>query len=183
MGYLQPGEWNTHHAQGRRFRSLGNAERTLPAEHVPSPGNGSRALEIGCGLGELASTGYTVDAVDWSETALEHARAGSPGRADVRRLRLDIERDDLTPLEENTYDLITLRLTYAFLGDRIRVLHDLGSRLREDGAIVVITPLAANTPAEKRDIALDEDEIRLLSAGWEQVRRFDADGLALVRPA
>ncbi|MEV0908319.1 hypothetical protein [Streptomyces hokutonensis] len=32
----------------------------------------------------LASTGYTVDAVDWSDTALEHARATSP--ADVRRL-------------------------------------------------------------------------------------------------
>ncbi|MFE9602405.1 hypothetical protein [Streptomyces hokutonensis] len=34
---------------------------------------------------------------------------------------------------------------YAFLGDRTRVLHDLGSRLREDGSVVVITPLAANT--------------------------------------
>ncbi|MGW3104533.1 bifunctional class I SAM-dependent methyltransferase/NUDIX hydrolase [Streptomyces sp. NPDC001100] len=182
MTHPQPGEWNTHYAQGRRFRALRDAERTLLAEHVPSPGNGGRALEVGCGLGELAfhlaSTGFTVDAVDWSDTALEHARAGSP--ADVRWLRLDIERDDLAPLEKNTYDLITLRLVYAFLGDRTRVLHDLGSRLCEDGAIVVITPLAANTPAGKRDIALDEDEISLLSAGWEQVRRFDADGLALV---
>jgi protein-L-isoaspartate(D-aspartate) O-methyltransferase len=104
--------------------------------------------------------------VDWADIALDHARATSP--AGVRWLRLDVERDDFAILEENAYDLITLRLAYAFLGDRTRVMHDLGHRLREDGAIVVITPFAANTTAKKRDIALDEDEIRLLSAGWEQ---------------
>jgi protein-L-isoaspartate(D-aspartate) O-methyltransferase len=69
---------------------------------------------------------------------------------------------------------------YAFLSDRARVMHELGHRLREGGAIVVITPLAAKTPADRRDIALDEDEISLLTAGWEQVQRFDADGLVMV---
>jgi protein-L-isoaspartate(D-aspartate) O-methyltransferase len=85
LGHLQPAEWNTDYAQGRRFRSLGNAERTLPAGHVPSPGNDSRALEVGCGLGELAlhlaSTGYTLDAVYWSHTA---RLARRPPRPDAR---------------------------------------------------------------------------------------------------
>ncbi|MDN0201226.1 hypothetical protein [Streptomyces sp. S.PNR 29] len=44
----------------------------------------------------------------------------------------------------------------------------------------MITPVAANTPPSRRDIALDDDEITLLSAGWEQAERFDADGLAVV---
>jgi protein-L-isoaspartate(D-aspartate) O-methyltransferase len=182
LGYTQQGEWDTHYAEGRRFRPLGDTERALLAEHVPAPGGGGRALEVGCGTGELAlhlaSTGYTVDAVDWADSALGHAQGSGP--AGVRWLRLDVERDDLAALEENTYDLITLRLAYAFLGDRARVMYDLGLQLREGGAVVVITPLAANTPAGKRDIALDENEISVLSAGWERVHRFDADGLAVV---
>ncbi|WP_019070745.1 methyltransferase, FxLD system [Streptomyces hokutonensis] len=182
MGYTQQGEWDTHYAEGRRFRPLGDTERALLAEHVPAPGDGGRALEVGCGTGELAlhlaSTGYTVDAVDWADSALGHAQGSGP--AGVRWLRLDVERDDLAALEDNTYDLITIRLAYAFLSDRTRVMHDLGRRLREGGAIVVIAPLAANTPTEKRDIALAEDEISLLSASWERVQRFDADGLAMM---
>ncbi|MEU3957850.1 hypothetical protein AB0F45_37190 [Streptomyces achromogenes] len=37
---------------------------------------------------------------------------------------------------------------------------------------------AANTPEERRGIALDEDEIAVLAAGWQSVERLDADGLA-----
>ncbi|MEN1889002.1 methyltransferase, FxLD system [Streptomyces mirabilis] len=182
MAYTEHKEWDEHYAGGQGFQQLGETEQTLLAEHVPAPAEDGHALDIGCGLGELAvhlaSMGYTVDAVDWSESAL--ARARSDHESGVRWLRLDIEQGDLQPLYEDGYDLITLRLMYAFLGDRTRVLEDLGRRLREGGAIVVITPLAANTPAEKRDIALDEDEISLLTAGWEQIQRFDVDGLAVV---
>ncbi|MEU8545388.1 NUDIX domain-containing protein, partial [Streptomyces sp. NPDC048717] len=48
------------------------------------------------------------------------------------------------------------------------------------GALVVITPVAENTPEERRGIALDEDEIAVLAAGWETVERLDADGLAVL---
>ncbi|MGY0065083.1 class I SAM-dependent methyltransferase [Streptomyces sp. LZ34] len=161
---------------------MGDSERALLAEHVPAPAEGGRALDVGCGLGELAvhlvSMGYTADAVDWAEHAL--ARAGTEQPPGVRWLRLDIERDDLEPLHEGGYDLITLRLAYAFLNDRARVMHDLGRRLRRGGAIVVITPLAATMSEAKRSIALDESEISLLTAGWKQAQRFDADGLVML---
>ncbi|MFI5795971.1 methyltransferase, FxLD system [Streptomyces sp. NPDC051677] len=182
LAYTEQKEWDEHYAGGQGFRQLGDSERALLAEHVPAPAEDGRALDVGCGVGDLAvhlaSMGYMVDAVDWSQSAL--ARAHGDHESGVRWLCLDIEQGDLEPLHEDGYDLITLRLMYAFLSDRTRVMHELGRRLREGGAIVVITPLAANTPADRRNIALNEDEISLLTSGWEQVQRFDADELAMV---
>lgn len=182
MAYTAQQEWDEHYAGGQGFRQLGDSEQRLLAEHVPAPAKGGHALDIGCGLGDLAvhlaSMGYMVDAVDWSQSALARARAGH--ESGVRWLCLDIDQGDQQTLHEDGYDLITLRLMYAFLSDRTRIMHELGRRLREGGAIVVITPLVENTPADRRDIALDEDEMGLLTAGWEQVQRCDANGLAMV---
>ncbi|WP_326593357.1 methyltransferase [Streptomyces sp. NBC_01294] len=139
---------------------------------------------MGCGTGELAaylaSLGYAVDACDFADSAIDRARKERPGTEDVRWLRLDIERDDPVELNGDGYDVITLRLMYPFLRDRSRVLHSLGERLRPGGALVIITPTAEQTPEQQRDIALDEDEIRLLTACWEQAERLDAAGLAVL---
>ncbi|MGW7067101.1 methyltransferase [Streptomyces sp. NPDC054855] len=174
-------EWNRGYADGRRYRPLGDAERSLLARQVPTP-SARRALDVGCGLGELAShltsLGYTVDAVDWSDHALADGAANHPEVA--RWLRLDIEHGDWGQLHESGYDLITLRLVAAFLQERRHVLRDLGQHLRPGGALIVITPLAAQTPAERRGTALDEDELNELHANWPHVERTDADGLAFL---
>ncbi|MEU9288790.1 class I SAM-dependent methyltransferase [Streptomyces sp. NPDC048275] len=77
MAYTEHKEWD---AGGQGFQQLGETEQTLLAEHVPAPTEDGHALDIGCGDGELAvhlaSMGYTVDAVDWSESALARARNG-----------------------------------------------------------------------------------------------------------
>ncbi|MGW6154318.1 methyltransferase [Streptomyces sp. NPDC055144] len=174
-------DWNRGYADGRRYRNLDDAERTWLAQQVPAPPTG-RALDVGCGVGELAaflvSSGYSVDAADWAEHALAEGAANHP---EVERwLKLDVERDDWGQLHASGYDLITLRLVAAFLEGRTRILRDLGHRLRPGGALVVITPLAAETPAERRGIALDEDELRELGADWARVERTDVAGLALL---
>ena len=124
--------------------------------------------------------GYAVDGADFAEGALARARSEHAGQEEVRWLCLDIECDDLAGLAEDGYDLITMRLSIAFIRDRSRVLRLLAARLRKGGALVVITPVAEHTPEERRHIALDEDELGLVTSGFAEVERFDAAGLAVL---
>ncbi|WP_079170888.1 methyltransferase, FxLD system [Streptomyces sp. CC53] len=184
MAYTARDQWEQHYSDGKNFRQVGERERELLAEHAPAPGGGGRALDVGCGTGEmsvfLASLGYTVDALDFADSAIARAREEHADVEGVRWLHLDIERDDPAPLDAEGYDLVVMRLMYPFLMDRGRVLHGLGERLRDGGALVVITPVVENTPEERREIALDDDEIDPLTAGWKTVERLDADGLAFL---
>ncbi|MEV0302349.1 methyltransferase, FxLD system [Streptomyces prasinus] len=182
MGYTRA-DWSAHYTDGRGFLQLGDVERRLLAERTPAPAGG-RALDVCCGTGEmvsyLASLGYTVDGMDFAEGALERARTEHADVEGARWLCLDVEHDDLADLAEDGYDLIVIRLAVAFVRDRARVLRRLASRLREDGALVVITPVTEHTPEERRRIALDEDELDALVDGFVTCERFDAKGLAVL---
>ncbi|WP_435240457.1 class I SAM-dependent methyltransferase [Streptomyces cucumeris] len=184
MGYVVRSEWDEHYAGGRGFRPLSDAERALLAVHTPPP-DGGRALDVGCGTGELAAhlakLGYQVDAVDFAPSAVGRAAVERAGAANVRWLYRDIEGDDLSGLSDDGYDLITLRLVYAFLKDRLRTLRTLADLLRPDGTLVVITPRAERTPADRRDIALDEHEIAQLTAAWARTaHQLAADDFAVL---
>ncbi|MFF2226965.1 methyltransferase, FxLD system [Streptomyces globisporus] len=174
-------DWSTSYADGKGFSPLSDAEKEQLAA-IPLPEGGGRALDAGCGAGGtaayLAALGWEVDAVDFAGSALERARDDHP-HAGLRWIEADIEHDDIPALDE-LYGLVVLRLVVKFLGDRTRVLHGLGRRLAEGGALVVITPTAGLTPVERGDIALDEAELRLLTDGWESVEQTEAGELAVL---
>lgn len=182
MGYTQT-DWSKHYNTGRNFRRLGDQEKSLLFEHAPAP-EGGRALDIGCGTGELsvylASLGYTVDGADFAEGALMRARAEHAEVEGVRWLCLNVELDDLAGLSEDGYDLIVLRLSIAFIRDRARVVRALATRLREGGVLIIITPVVESTPVKRRHIALDEKELAALTDGFEDVAQFGAEGLAVL---
>lgn len=183
MSQVTQDDWDTHYGEGRSFRPLGEAEHTLFRDLASASPRGERALDVGCGVGELArhlaTLGYTVDAVDYAASAVALAVAARtpPASGTTRFVRCDVERDSLDDLH-SAYGLIVLRLSYAFLHDRTRVMHRLRERLSCGGTMVVITPVVDAVPAERRNSALDEDEIALLSAGWRTAERRDAEGLA-----
>lgn len=184
MAHITPDKWNGHYADGGAFRRLGDAERRLLAQHAPAPEGAALALDVGCGLGELArhlaDSGYTVDAVDHSGTALTRAQADTAPGTPVTYLLYDIEHDGTDELPHPAYDLITCRLSWAFIHDRTRVMNRLRERLRPGGTLCIITPVPSAVPDDKRAIALDEEEISLLSTGWKVAECHDADGLAFL---
>ncbi|RPK42941.1 methyltransferase, FxLD system [Streptomyces sp. NBC_01696] len=175
-----------HDTEGRGFHPPSDGERALLAEHAPAP-EGGRALDLGCGTGELAlalaGMGYRVDAIDLTESALARARTEHPGDPQVRFLHLDIENDALPGAPEGShgrYDLVTMRLSLALIHNRSAVLRALGTQLREGGAVVVITPVAEHTPQERQHLALDEDELTLVADAFGTAERFDTDGMAVL---
>ncbi|NED80959.1 NUDIX domain-containing protein, partial [Streptomyces sp. SID11233] len=80
--------------------------------------------------------------------------------------------------EAGAYALVTVRCVAPYWGDRARVVRELGGLLAEGGALVVVTHVAERLPESRRAIALDEDELVVLEAAFEECERYDVDGLA-----
>lgn len=97
---------------------------------------GGRALDIACGLGAaslwLARSGYKVDAVDISSTAISELRknAETEGRS-INAYTADL---DTYSLPENQYDLVTV--FYFYLN---RIVPQIEATLKKDGLLVYAT--------------------------------------------
>lgn len=132
------GSWDKVFLGGKAYWQL--AESDVDGILSCFPG-ASTVLDMACGTGELAfqlaSRGLQVDASDFSPAAIEKANEEKKksGIFNVHFFVSDIEKDVL----EKQYDIIFLKLAFAFIQDRKAFLE----RIKENflQGLVIITPV------------------------------------------
>ncbi|MER5946734.1 class I SAM-dependent methyltransferase [Streptomyces sp. NPDC001904] len=175
--------WEEHFASGGGFRRADPYEMALLRAQV-RPRAGQRALDVGCGLGGyaagLAALGYTTTAIDWAASSVAAVRDRYEGLGlplDVRRVDFEDARS-VRQLPERSYDLVTMRLVYAFLRRKAAVAERVRRLLAPGGAWVVTTPLASRLPPERR-IGITERDLGVLIGGWGDGRWYDLEPAGL----
>lgn len=119
------------------------AFRDIPAilsEHV----RGRKSMDFGCGTGRstrfLRQLGFEVTGIDIADDMIRKARELDPS-GDYRLVLNDGPGDDLSSLQPGAYDLVLAAFTFDNIAGRdskVRILHDLGSLLDQEGRIVLV---------------------------------------------
>ncbi|MCX4758646.1 class I SAM-dependent methyltransferase [Kitasatospora purpeofusca] len=172
--------WNDHYKQGKGFRPVAELEVDLLTEHL-GPGNGRRALDVGCGTGEYSAAlhdlGFQVTGVDFSEVAVATAQDRHRERDGLDFRLLDVDRGSLDMLPAGEFDLITCRLFLPF-ADLVPTVAGARRLLVPGGRLLVTTPLAERQRAGWESIGLRSASLDLLRAfGWSAVAEYPLDDL------
>ncbi len=142
--------------------------------HLPRQG---RALDLACGRGGnalwLARRGLSVQAWDYSETAIRQLRA----EAERHRLAIQAEVRDvsLDPPEPDQYDLLVV--SYFLDRDRMPALL---AAVRPGGVLYYQTFLVGHPGPGPRnpDFLLRPGELPGYCAGWDILHALEQDGQA-----
>ena len=157
------------------------------AEVVPQIA-GTRALDLGCGEGAdaiwLAEHGWTVTAVDISDTALARARAAAVDRGLADRI--DFQQHELTSsFPDGPFDLVSAQFLHSTLEmDRSAILRRAAAALAPGGTLLIVDHAAAPPWASKlhhHEFPSAESVVAGLaldSGQWERIRVESADRVA-----
>lgn len=170
--------WEQRYAESDRFWS-GRVNATTAAVVADlAPG---AVLEIGCGEGAdavwLAEHGWTVTAVDVSETAVARGAAAAAARG----LAIDFRAvDAVGELPEGEFDLVVSSFLHSWETDfpRIGILHSALDRVAPGGRMLAVShaappPWARELPAHMPPMLTPAEELALLGADpevWEVER-------------
>ena len=169
-------EWDAHYAAGRGFRPVTSEEEAVFGRNVGT-GDGLTALDVGCGTGGfakyLSEQGYTVLGADYAETAISLAISKYQQTPGLSFQKWNAEEQQWGKLP--TYDLITSRLSYAFIQDKTELLKNVRDHLAPRGIFHVMTPLADKLPPSRRGIGVTAEEVEELCHGWTEIKECTLD--------
>ncbi len=131
--------WEQHYGERERIWSGRVNVQFADVVGDLTPG---RALDLGCGEGAdsvwLAERGWTVVAVDISDTALGRARAAASARGVADRIEF-VQRDLSEGLPEGSFDLISSQFLHSKVPlDRETILASAAATLRPGGVLVIV---------------------------------------------
>jgi SAM-dependent methyltransferase len=170
--------WEEHYGERDRVWSGRVNARLAEVVSTLEPG---RALDLGCGEGGdacwLAERGWTVVAVDISDTALQRAAAD----ADARGLgdRIEFAQHDLSDgFPDGTFDLISAQFLHSTIPlDRPRILKNAADAVRPNGLLLIVDhagpPPWASKLAHHHEFPSAEEVVASLELDdgeWERVR-------------
>jgi len=171
--------WSKLYDNGRDFSFITSKDvsKILSFTDNDSP---KTCLDIGCGTGqltrELYHRGYACVGVDAATSAIKIAESLTAVAHDhLHYVHFDIEHDDIDKLPQKSYSLITCKLVYAFIKDKPAFLDKVKSLLVSNGIFVVVTPHVDDVSAERRGIAVGDNELGLLSSNFEQLALHKGD--------
>jgi arsenite methyltransferase len=129
-------QWVTAELVARRDRILDDA-RVL---------NGDLLLDVGCGEGLVAfgalERGASVVFSDISNDLLEHCRQAADDLGVAERSRfVQTSADDLSPIDNESVDVVTTRSVLIYVGDKRRAFAEFFRVLRPEGRISLYEPI------------------------------------------
>lgn len=171
--------WSDLYDTGRDFTLITSKSLSKVLSYADSS-LAKTCLDIGSGTGqltrELYHRGYVCGGIDISTSAVKIAQSLTVMPQDHLWYRhFDIEQDDVDKLPGQQYSIITCKLVYAFIKDKPAFLQKIKRLLAPGGIFVVITPHADDTPAERRNIAVNNNDLALLSSNFNQLALYKDD--------
>jgi len=176
-------DWDRYFKEGKDFSSVNDLFIEDLLNFLKSLGlkDIKYILDLGCGTGnfavKLAKRGYRVKAVDYSVEAIKIATEKAK-KAGVNNL-IDFEINDIEKIEfeKEKYDLIILKLVYAFIKNKKRLLSKAKKSLSLKGCVLLETPVTFRNRKYNKDyknIAVDYISlIKLLRKNFENVILFN----------
>ena len=169
--------WEQRYAESNRVWS---GRVNVRLAEVVSPLEPGHALDLGCGEGAdacwLAERGWTVVAVDISDTALQRAAAAAQAKGLGNRIEF-VQHDLSDGFPDGTFDLISAQFLHSMIPfDRPRLLRRAVAAVRPGGLLVIVDHAGPPPWASKLDHHHDfpgaEEVISSLGLDddWERVR-------------
>ena len=158
-------DWEQSYLRGREYGYLGAHQLTRTLERLGL--QSGRALDIGCGTGQLVRDlfhrGFEVHGIDMSRNAIELARQSTQFLG--RGVSYEVRDVECYGTGQANVDIAFCRYVIAFISDKEAFVRSIARSLNYDGRFVLISPEPTMLPSDRRYIATDS---KLVSAACRQ---------------